>query len=612
MHLAGHPRLRGSLALALLAACYVLLVLASGAGLRGARIDLTADRLYTLSPGTGHIVATLRQPLRLTLYFSDRVNREAPRLRAYRQRVGDLLEEIAHRSHGRITLDVVDPQAYSEAEDRAAAAGLTAMPGNNGDEKLFFGLSARNLATGRSGSIPFFLPDREAFLEYDLAKLIHDLSEQRKPRVGIISGLPIAGGPASATQDAQRPWSILQQLRQLFDVRMLDAGALKKIDSDIDVLVLIQPRDLPADAKYAVDQYVLHGGRLVAFVDPDAELDDGRASDLPKLFRAWGIAFDPHSVVLDRARALAIQPSPDAPPVRHPAVLGFSGADLNRDDPVTAALGVINVSSAGHFGLLVGTRTRLVPLIQSSAEAMLDSAQRVRDVIDPGSLYNGYKPAGEHYVIAARAIGRFASAFPQRNDPGHLAQAGKDCQILLVADTDMLSDRLWVQLTPSFGQTLMNAFASNGDFFVNAVDNLAGPSDLIAIRGRAVSERPFTTVDNLRRAADEKFKAKQNELLGELADTESRLAALQSSGGERSMTLSAPQKSAVEQFMQRKLQIRGELREVQRRLDADIETLGARLKFIDILLMPILLALVALGCASLRARRRRRARMEMT
>lgn len=600
--------MRGSLALALLAACYVLLVLTSGVTLRGARIDLTADRLYTLSPGTEHIVATLRQPLRLSLYFSDRASRELPQLRAYRQRVGDLLEEIARRSHGRIALDVIDPQPYSEDEDRAAAAGLNAMPGNNGDEKLFFGLSARNLANGRSGSIPFFLPDREPFLEYDLAKLIHDLSEQRKPWVGIVSGLPIAENQASATQEAQRPWSILQQLRQLFDVRMLDIGELKKIDADIDVLVLIQPRGLPDDALYAIDQYVLHGGRMVTFVDPDAELDDGRASNLPDLFRAWGIAFDPDSVVLDRARALAIQPSPDAPPVRHPAVLGFSGGDLNRDDPVTAALGVINVSSAGHFELLPGTRTRLVPLIQSSAEATPDSAQQVREAIDPGSLYNGYKPTGEHYVIAARAIGRFASAFPDRVDPAHLALANQDCQILLIADTDMLSDRLWVQLTPSFGQTLMNTFANNGDFFVNAVDNLGGPSDLIAIRGRAVSERPFTTVDNLRRAAAEKFKAKQSELLGELADTESRLAVLQSSGGERSMTLSAPQKSAVEQFMQRKLQIRGQLREVQRRLDADIETLGARLKFIDILLMPILLILAALGYAGFRAQRRRRMR----
>jgi ABC-type uncharacterized transport system involved in gliding motility auxiliary subunit len=310
-------------------------------------------------------------------------------------------------------------------------------------------------------------------------------------------------------------------------------------------------------------------------------------------------------VLLDRDRALTIQPTPDSAPVRHPAVLGFSDGDLNHDDPVTASLGAINVSSAGHFELAPQATTRLVPLIQSSGDAMLVPAQRVREASDPASLYNGYAPTGEHYAIAVRAIGRFTSAFPERHDPGHVARSQREDQVLLVADTDMLSDRLWVQFTPSFGQVLANAFANNGDFFVNAVDSLAGPSDLIAIRGRAVADRPFTTVENLRHAADEKFKAKQNELLVELADTEARLSALQSRG---STALNASQKNAVAQFMKRKLQIRGELREVQQRLNADIERLAARLKFIDILLMPIVLTLLGLVYAAWRAHRRRRAR----
>jgi ABC-type uncharacterized transport system involved in gliding motility auxiliary subunit len=597
--------LRASLALLLLIAVYLLLLWGSSAGLRGARVDLTADKLYTLSPGTLHIVSSLRQPLRLTLYFSDRVSRELPQLRAYHQRVADMLEEIARNSDGRITLKVVDPQPYSEEQDRAAAAGLTAMPGSNGEEKLYFGLVARNLASGRTAAVPFFLPDREPFLEYDLAKLLLDLSQARKPHVDILSGLPIAGGTDAATGQAQRPWTVLQQLRQLFDVRMLQPAALKQIGKDTDVLLLIQPRGLPADAVYAIDQYVLRGGRLVVFVDPDAELDEGNASDLPKLFRAWGVAFDPNQVVLDRDRALTIQPSPDAAPIRHPAVLGFSEADLNHDDPVTTSLGVINVSSAGHFELAPRTDTKLIPLIQSSGDAMLASAQRVRDAVDPASLYNGYAPSGEHYAIAARAVGRFASAFPERHEAGHIARSQQENQVLLVADTDMLSDRLWVQLTPSFGQLLANAFANNGDFFVNAVDNLAGPSDLIAIRGRAIADRPFTTVDTLRRVADEKFKAKQNELLNELADTENRLAALQSRGNPG---LNASQKSAVEQFMKRKLQIRGELRDVQRKLNAEIEALATRLKFVDILLVPIVLTLIGLAYAGWRAHRRRRVR----
>lgn len=600
------PRLRALLALLVLLAGYLVLLWISSVGLRGARVDLTADKLYTLSPGTLHIISNVRQPLRLTLYFSDRASRDLPQLRAYRQRVGDLLQEIQRRANGRVDLRVVDPQPYSEEQDRAAAAGLSAMPAGNGDEKLYFGLVARNLTTGRSDAIPFFLPDREPFLEYDLAKLLLDLSQAQQPRVDVLSALPIDGGTDPVSGQTDRPWTVLQQLRQLFDVHMLQADTLKSIGPDTAVLVLIQPRDLPQDAIYAIDQYVLRGGHLVAFVDPDAELDGGRSSSLPELFRAWGIAFDSDQVVLDRDRALTIQPSPDSAPVRHPAVLGFSDGDLNHADPVTAALSVINVSSAGHFELAPNASTKLVPLIQSSAGAMLSPAQRVRDAVDPASLYNGYAPTGEHYAIAMRASGNFATAFPDRHDAGHIARSHGVAQVLLVADTDMLSDRLWVQLTPSFGQTLANAFANNGDFFVNAVDNMAGPSDLIAIRGRAVADRPFTRVDNLRRAADEKFKSKQNELLGELADTETRLAALQGRNGNS--RLNASQKATVDQFMKRKIQIRGELRRVQRQLDADIETLGARLKFLDILLVPILLTLVGLGYGGWRGHRRRRVR----
>ncbi|HWG10712.1 MAG TPA: Gldg family protein [Rhodanobacteraceae bacterium] len=597
MYWGKRPRLNASVALLLLAALYVLLVLGSSVALRGARIDLTADRLYTLSSGTTRIVASLRQPLQVTLYFSDRASRDLPQLRAYRQRVGDMLDEIARHSNGRIHVQVVDPQPYSEDEDRASAAGLVTWPYGNGEEKLFFGLTARNLSDGRSAAIPFFFPDREPLLEYDLAKLILETSQATRARVDVLSTLPIAGGTDPATQ---QPWMALQQLQPLFDVHVLSPAGLKQIDPATRLLVLVGPRDWPEDALYAIDQYVLRGGALLAFVDPDMELEAGRDADLPRLFRAWGVTFDPTQVVLDRDRALTIQPNPEAAPVRHPAVLGFSGGDLNREDPITAALGTIDVSSAGRIELAAGTDTRLLPLIQSSAAATVVSAQRVREAVDPSSLYAGYTPSGEHYAIAARVVGRFVSAFPQRTEAGHLTHSAAESRIVLVADTDVLSDRLWVQLTSSFGQTMENAFADNGDFFFNAVDALAGSPDLIRIGRRAVADRPFTTVDNLRRAADEKFKAKQNELLVELADTETRLAALQGRGGSGS---DASQKEAVDQFVKRKLQIRAELREVQRQLDADIETLGARLKFIDILLMPILLTLIALAYGGWRARR---------
>lgn len=586
------------LALPLLAALYVLLVLGASRWLGGVRIDLTQDRLYTLSPGTRSIVADLRQPLDLTLYFSDRASHSLPQLRAYHQRVVNMLEEVVRDSHGRVRLKLVEPLPFSEAEDRATAAGLTSVRGEGTGEPIFFGLVGRDAGDGHTASIPFFLFAKERFLEYDIAKLLYELSTPHKPRVAIYSGLPIWSG-TDADGNPTPAWTALQQLQQLFDVKRLDDASLATLDDKTDVLVLIQPSLSQIDAQ-AVDRYVQHGGRLLVFVDPDSEVDGGAASDLPVLFHAWGVAFDPGRVLLDRSRALVVQSPLTGAPVRHPSVLGLTADEFNHRDPVTAVLGMIDVASTGYFGLLPGATTRLDPLIQSSTEAMSVPADRVRDALDPSMLYKDYKPDGEHYAIAVRLLGALPTAFPA---DAPTKPAARKPEVVLVGDTDLLSDRLWVLPSPSQGQPLMSPFANNGDFFVNAVDDLAGPSDLIAIRGRAVDERKFTRVDALRRQADDKFKAKQLELQAELSDTEQRLAALKQAAHGRAGT--TQQKAAADAFMQRKLKIRSELRAVQRSLDADIEKLSMLLKFIDILLMPILIALTGLLYGAWRTSRRR-------
>ncbi|HEX7112127.1 MAG TPA: Gldg family protein [Mizugakiibacter sp.] len=608
------------LALALLGVLFVALVLIGNQLLRGARIDLTADHLYTLSPGTRSILAGIDEPVRLTLFFSDHATRDLPQLRSYEQRVREMIEEMAQHANGKLQLEVVDPLPFSEDEDRAAGAGLSAAPIGTGGAKVFFGLVGTNSTDGQA-VIPFFQADKETFLEYDIAKLIHDLTMPRKPVVGVLSRLPLDGVVDPRAGSVQPAWAVLQQLRQLFDVRMLDPQHLQKIGDDVQVLLLVQPRDLPEDTLYAIDQFVMRGGRLAVFVDPDAETDvpaatgeEGatplapRSSDLPRLFKAWGVSYNPNMVVLDRARALSIAMSADAAPVRHPAVLGYTAEDLNHDDVVTANLQSINVSSAGSFSLASDGATRLVPLLQSTADAMRVPAARVRLQPDPSALLVGYQPDGVHYVIAGWLEGRFHSAFPDRRDAGHLDEAKAPGRILLVGDTDLLSDRLWVQMTPFFGQTLLNAFANNGDFAVNAVDYLTGSSALISIRGRATARRPFTRVEALRRSADERFRTKEAELERELADTERRLAGLQQEKGkDNAQILSPAQKQELEAFLKRKLAIRRELRDVQRQLDAEIETLGSRLKFVDILLMPILVTLAALAYAWRRARRRKAA-----
>ncbi|MDE2316353.1 MAG: GldG family protein, partial [Xanthomonadaceae bacterium] len=269
-------------ALTLLALVTASLIVSSGHWLRARRIDLTADKLYTLSPGTLQIVDHLQRPLRLTLYFSEHATRDLPKLRSYEQRVRDMLQEIVARSHGRVQLSVIDPVPYSDDEASAEGAGLTPASGGSNGERVFFGLAGSAMPAGtendaaegtspeRTLAIPFFDRAREAFLEYDIAKLLFELNQTSKPHIGVISSLPVEGNPVLG----QQPWVAMQQLSQLFDVKMLDPTGLKRIGADIDVLLLIHPKHLSADTLYAIDQYVLRGGHLVVFVDPDAELDN--------------------------------------------------------------------------------------------------------------------------------------------------------------------------------------------------------------------------------------------------------------------------------------------------------------------------------------------------
>ena len=618
---------------------FASLIVTTSRWLRASRIDLTTDQLYTLTPGTLHIIDTLQRPLKITLYFSDHAARDLPQLRSYEQRVSEMLQEMVARSHGRIQLQIVDPVPYSDDEASAEGSGLTAASGGTNGERMFFGLAGTALAATNDGapadaaaadgdatedrpveralSIPFFDPAREAFLEYDVAKLLYELNQTSKPEIGVISLLPIDGNPVLGEQ----PWAVLQQLGQLFDVKRLDADKLKQVDEKIKVLLLIQPRHLSADAQYAIDQYVLRGGHLAVFVDPDAELDTGtdasslvgggqpdQSSDLPRLFAAWGVLFDPTKVVLDRARMLSIEQGGNS--FNHPAMLGLGSQELNRNDVITASLQRIDVSNAGHFDLAPNARTRLIPLFQSSAEAELVSTQRVMAASnDPTQLLQGYKPDNAHYVLAARLRGPFDSAFPERaGQAGHLSVSVPNAEVVLVADTDMLSDRLWVEPQNILGQTMLRVFANNGDFVTNLVDNLSGSSALLSIRGRSTSQRPFTRVQALRNVADQKFLQKEHELEQQLAETRRRLEELQPAKSSQPSTASTEQRREIEQFRQRQLAINKELRDVQHQLNAEIDRLGFRLKFINIVLVPILVIAFGLLYGWRRSRRSRERR----
>ncbi|MBK9657098.1 MAG: Gldg family protein [Rhodanobacteraceae bacterium] len=612
-------RASGGLVLLLLAVLFVGATVITNLLLRGARLDLTANNEYTLSEGSKEILASIDEPINLYFYFSDEASRDLAPIRTYAQRVRELLEEMSSRSGGKLKLSVIDPQPFSEEEDEATAQGLQAVPVGNSGDKLFFGLAGTNALNGKA-AIPFFQPDKEVFLEYEVAKLVQSLLQPDKPVIGLITALPLSGGFDQTTQKMSEPWAVMQQLDDLFEVRPLGVE-VKTIDPAVKVLMVVHPKALGDDTLYAIDQFLLRGGRLLLFVDPFAGTDTSgndpqnpsaaafadKSSNLEKLFNAWGVEYKADEVVVDRALGLQVQVSQTEPPVTHPLILGLRAAQMNDQDLVSAKLNLINIDSAGHFKLKDAASATLQPILQSSSEASVVSTERIRFLPDPRELLNDFVPSGENYMIAARLTGKLKSAFADRaSQPGHIAEAAEPVQAILIADTDILTNRLWVQVQNFFGQQLVSPFADNGDLIVNSADNLTGSSALISIRGRSSSTRPFTVVEDMRRAADERFRATEQQLQQQLTETERKLGELQAGkSDENAMIMSPEQQAEILSFQNEKLRIRKELRDVRRSLDQDIDSLGSRMKFVNIALVPLGVIIAALLFWNLRRGRRR-------
>lgn len=622
----------GLLALALL---FLGVVMLSNVGLRGMRLDLTQNRLYTLSPGTQQVLNELKEPVNLYFYFSrDVAAKQEPLVLPYASRVREFLEEIAARAGGKIHLQVIDPQPFSDDEDRAAELGLQALQGNSGDS-LYFGLAGTNSTDGRS-SIPSFQADREEFLEYDIAKMIHELATPKKAVVGLMSSLPVQGQFNPNTGQMGETWPIIAQIEQLFTVKNLTTD-LDRIDQDVDVLMLIHPKQLQPKTLYAIDQFVMRGGRVLLFLDPNSGADtSGRepgnplagmmanhASDLQPLLAAWGVDYDPTKVIGDLQLGLEVRTSAQSPPVRHIGILGLRHADMDQKDVLTSSLESINMATVGALAPAKGAKTTFQALLQSSAEAAPIPAQRFNALTDPATLRDGFKATGLRYAIAARITGPIESAYPQgapaaaavpadQKTPGpplpaaaHLAKSTSPANIVIIADTDMMMDYMWVQTRELLGQRIAQAFANNGDFVANILDNLSGSSALISVRGRASFSRPFQRVDALKRQADDRLRSKALELQGELRQTESKLTELQSKRNDQnSLMLSPEQEAELKRFTAEKSRVRKELRETQRGLDVDIHRLYTWLKVINIGLAPAAVAVA--GVLVLSARRRRR------
>ena len=621
----------GAVTLVLIVLAFVVAAVATNVWLRGVRVDLTANNLYTLGEGTQAVLDGIEEPINLYLFFSDEATETLPTLRAYATRVREMLEELAANApDGKLVLNFVDPLPFSEEEDRAEQLGLQSVDVGTGGDPVYFGLAGTN-SVGTTDRIPFFQPDprKEAFLEYDLARLIYNLANTDKAVVGLLTSAPIGGGFDPQTQQPSQPWVVVEQAKQLLEVRTLPESVLT-IDDDIDVLWIVHPAMLDDSTLYAVDQFVMRGGRALIFVDPQAEIladadptglgiGAAAASSIPqRLFEAWGVTFDTSDVVTDNRYGLSI--GGRFQPVRHIGLLGLDAEAMSQDDPITSGLNGVNLGIAGHFELAEGATAKLTPLLTSSVESEVMPAERFQFLADPEELLNGFTPSGKEYVLAARLEGPLKSAFeggaPTAEDraapieaalgSAHLAST-ESANLVLVGDVDILSDRLWVQAQNFLGQRLVTAFANNGDFVINALDNLSGSAALIGLRSRATYTRPFIRVEELRRNADLEFRATEDRLEAELTQTEQRLQELQAARSDGNSLLMSPEQQAeVQRFLDEQVRIRQELRGVRRNLDADIDTLGAWLKAINIALVPIVLTIIALGVGVVRRRRKAR------
>jgi ABC-type uncharacterized transport system involved in gliding motility auxiliary subunit len=606
----------GSLVLLML--LFVAISMLSGSLLKGMRLDLTENELYTLSDGTRNILADLQEPVTLYLFFSQAASSDLPQIRSYARRVDEMVEEFRNHAGGKLIVRRIDPAPFSEQEDQAAAFGLQAVPVGAGRDSLYLGIAGTN-SLDDIQAMPFLQPSKEKFLEYDLAKMISSLGSPERKTLGLLSTLQMTPGFDPATQSMREAWVVYDQLSQLFNIESIDPMA-DVLPDNIDVLMVVHPRNLSENMIYQLDQFVLGGKRLIAFIDPFAESDRGdpndpmarmqagSASDFGPLLNSWGVSFDAARVIGDLQYGIGTSQS------RHIGILSVPADGLNKEDIISADLELVNLSSTGWLAPLEGAGTRFEALVQSSENAAPMDASRLRFLTNPAELMNGFNPSGDRYALVTRITGPARSAVteaPESADStSHLAESGKfGINVLLFADTDLLTDRLWVQKQAFLGENLVSAFADNGSLVVNAVDNMLGNQDLISIRTRASSGRPFERVNNLRVEAERSYRATEERLQQELAETERNLTDLQAARGDGDLlVLSEEQQDEVQRFMDRRLEIRKELRHVQHDLQRDIDRLGTHLKLINIALVPALVMVVALLYA---IRRRQRQEISM-
>ncbi|WP_289031109.1 Gldg family protein [uncultured Paraglaciecola sp.] len=571
------------------------------------RLDLTENQVYSLSEGSKKVIREIEEPINLYFFFSDKASKNMISLRNYANRVESLLTEYETLAQGKLKLQVLDPEAFSEQEDKADQFGLTAATIGAAGESIYMGLAATN-SVDEQQVIAFFDPQKESFLEYEISKLIYQLTDPEPVNVTLVTDLPIAGGQNPMTGQFDPAWTFYTQLQQLFEVKVLDNKSAS-IPKKTDVLILLHPQKYSESLLFSIDQFAMQGGKVLAFVDPHNESDQlaimagsnstKNSSNLTALLTAWGVKFDIQNVLLDAMAGLDIR-TPDGEVARHFGFIGLSNEQLENGDVVTSNLDVLNGASFGVISLADNSQLNLLPLIQSSENSDLMPVDEYASTQNPDDLSKVYQSQNQDYVLAARISGKANSMFDTLPSAinlditeSEIVTSTKNLNLILVGDSDLLSDRFWVQQSNFFGQTIFTPFANNGDFIINAVENLGGSDALISVRSRGTFARPFNKVDELTVIAEQKFREQEQLLEAQLAETEQQLMQLQSQQSDlANLVITPEQQLAIDEFMEKKITIRKSLRNVRHQLDNDIENLGNWLKFINIVLSPIVLIIL--------------------
>ncbi len=587
------------------------------------RIDLTQEKAYTLSAGTKAILAKLDTPVQIRFYVSQRATDMPVALKTYAQRVDDLLGEYRQASKGLIEIQKLDPEPDSDAEDSARLDGVQGEQLTNG-ERVYLGISVTML--DQKQAIPFLAPDRERLLEYDISRAIARVSATKKPTIGIMSSLPIMGMPNPMMQMGQRgeePWALITELKRDFDLKQVPMTA-DKIPDDVRVLVVIHPRGITDATQFAIDQFVLRGGRLLAFLDPKAVLDRsgegmgamGSASGLDKLLKAWGISFDTSKVVADMNYVARTRQG------RAPAILALTEKAMNKDDIVTADADNLVMALAGTFSGTPAPGLKETVLIKSSKDSELVDGMMAQ--FGGESIATNFTPSGKEFPLAVRLTGKFKTAFPAGKPKGEqkpdenknekeekpvpaLKESATNTTVVLVGDTDMIQDPLAVRKVQNpFGQSWILPTNGNLGFAQSIVEQLSGDSDLIAVRSRASRERPFTVVKKIQSDAEANYRNKIKELEGSLAETQRKMSELQKGKetGQR-FILSPEQQKELANFQKKEVDVKAQLKTVRKQVRSEIDSLETRVEWLNIAAMPAVVALSGLGLALLKRRQMR-------